>query len=93
MEEVRKSLTEKQQALLSDLWENLDTRKALAAALSQHQLETAMATMATEIEWEQYNVNKGEISGSKWTIDFLKHNHKQWQKRREASKANQETIE
>lgn len=93
MEEVRKSLTEKEQALLSDLFENIDTRKALTKALSQHQLNLAMGGMAQDADWEQFLANKGTIIGLKWPYLFLKHNHKAWQKRREQSPANQETTE
>lgn len=91
MEEVRKTLTKQEQALLADLWEDLERIKALRKALLQRQFHLSVTTMASEVEWEQFLENRGEIKGSKWAIDFLKHNHKKHEEAR--TKAQAQNVE
>lgn len=76
MDEVRKSLSTQEQQLLADLWEDKDKLHALQKALLQRQLNLAVTTMASSPNWDNVLANRGEITGSKWINDFLKHNFK-----------------
>lgn len=91
MEEVRKSLTKQEQVLLADFWENKDLLHALQKALLQRQFYLAVNTVASAPNWENVVANRGEITGSKWTNDFLKYNFSKVKKSRETAQQDKST--
>lgn len=85
MEEVRKSLTKQEQALLADFWENKPTLHALQKALLQRQYLLAINTMATGSEMNYVARNQGKIEEDKWVNTFLEKNFKEVNKSRKTA--------
>lgn len=86
MEEVRKSLTKQEQALLADFWQNKDLIHAFQNALLQRQYQLAINTMASAPNWENVVSNRGKIEESKFIVDFLKLNFKEFNEQRNKAK-------
>lgn len=82
MNEVRNKLNVQERAILSDLWENRDTLKALQSALSHKQLELAQFGTMGSTDFNQVMNTKGKIEQCNWVIQFLKFNFKEGEKAR-----------
>lgn len=90
MNEVRGKLSPQERALLSNLWEDHDTMKALRSALSHKQLELALMCMAIATDYNQVMDFRGQIKQGKWLNQFLKFNFQEGEKaRKKAEQASQ----
>lgn len=80
MDEVRKKLSPQEKALLSDLYENKDTLRALLSALSHRQLSLAQFAAVGTSDFNQVMETRGKISEHEWIATFLKFNFKEFKK-------------
>lgn len=84
MDQLRKQLPVKARAVLDDLWQDMDTMKALKLALSNRQLTIAQVSVASARDFGDVRENRGQINESMWFLKFLKYNHQECDKERQA---------
>lgn len=82
MNEVRHKLTVQERAILSDLWQNKDTLRAIKSALSHKQLELAQFGTMLSTDFNQVMRTKGKIEMCNWFVQFLKFNFEAGEKAR-----------